>query len=100
MTSIEDEETGHWRMFVLDEREAQSKKCSQIIRIHLMQDSAVSFGFVERRVTTRSRTELNDQVTYYVFGPLLSFEKVPTLREGMNIIEWLWQNRKERSSHE
>lgn len=99
--------TGQWRVFALDPRTAREKNCDQLLRIHLMQDDAVSFGFVEQRLTTRPLSGLDDQIEFYVFGPGVNtgfddsdYVQVPTLREGMTIIEWLWQNRKERSSHE
>ncbi len=105
MRCLKDEWTGQWRVFVLDERDAEAKKCDQLVRIHLMENVAISFGFVEQRVRVRSRTDLNDQFTYYVYGTGINaahadgdYQQVPSLREGMTIIEWLWQNRKE--SHE
>jgi hypothetical protein len=68
-----------------------------------MEDEAMSFGFVEQRLTTRPRHKLDDQIEFYVFGPGVNtgfaysdYVQVPTLREGMTIIEWLWQNRKEQ----
>jgi len=106
MTSTKDEWTGQWRVFVLDPNTAREKKCDQLVRIHLMEDVAISFGFVEQRITTRTHTQMEEQVTYYVYGTGLNtahayddYQQVHTLREGMTIIEWLWQNRKE-SSHE
>lgn len=100
--------TGQWRVFALDPRTAREKNCDLLIRIHLMEDDSVSFGFVEQRVTALPTTLGDDQVEFYVFGPGLNtslvddsdYVQVPTLREGITIIEWLWQNRKERSSHE
>lgn len=107
MVLPKDEWTGQWRVFVLDPRTAREKECDQLIRIHLMEDEAVSFGFVEQRLTTSPRHSPDDHVTFYVYGPGVNtgfadsdYQQVPTLREGMTIIEWLWQTRKERSSHE
>lgn len=102
MSCLKDKWTGQWRVFVPDERDAEAKKCDQLVRIHLMEDEAVSFGFVEQRLTSRIQHRLDDQSTFHVHcrGAGLEYQQVPTLREGMTALEWLWQNRKERSSHE
>lgn len=93
--------SGDWRMFTLDKRQAIEKCCDQIMRLHLMEEPfGVSFGFVEQRVS--GSMSQPDQVQFFVFcsGANLGTDgkregqPVPSLREGMDIIEWLWNERK------
>ena len=99
--------SGDWRVFVLDQREAIAKMCHEITRIHLMEEPfGVSFGFVEQRI--QRHTLKTDAVQFFVFcsdaklgtGGKREGQPVSSLREGMDIIEWLWNERKERKSHE
>lgn len=92
---------GDWRVFVLDKRQAIEKCCDQITRLHLMEEPfGVSFGFVEQRVI--GSTSLPDQVQFFVFCSDANIgtddkregQPVPSLRHGMEIIEWLWNERK------
>lgn len=83
---------GNWRMFLIDKRDATAQGCNEIIRIHLMENESVSFGFVEQRVG------LLRDVWFLVYcgAANIAYEPAPSLRDGMNILEWLWQNRKEK----
>ena len=99
--------SGDWRVFVLDQRDAMAKECHEITRIHLMEEPfGVSFGFVEQRV--QKYILKTDAVQFFVFcsganlgtGSKREGQPVSSLREGMDIIEWLWNERKERKSHE
>lgn len=91
---------GDWRVFVLDKRQA-IEKCCEITRLHLLEEPfGVSFGFVEQRII--SSTSLPDQVQFFVFCSDAGIgtdgkregQPVPSLRHGMEIIEWLWNERK------
>lgn len=98
---------GDWRVFVLDRREAVAKMCHEITRVHLMAEPfGMSFGFVEQRVQRHALK--TDAVQFFVFcgaanlgaGGKREGQPVSSLREGMDILEWLWNERKERKSHE
>ena len=93
--------SGDWRVFVLDHREAIAKMCHEVTRVHLMAEPfGVSFGFVEQRV--QRHTLKTDAVQFFVFCSAANLgtdgkrvgQPVPSLREGMDILEWLWNERK------
>lgn len=96
--------SGDWRVFVLDQREAIAKMCHEITRVHLMAEPfGMSFGFVEQRI--QRHTLKTDAVQFFVFCSAANLgidgkrvgQPVSSLREGMDILEWLWNERKERS---
>lgn len=98
-------ERGDWRVFVLAERDAKEKDCHEITRVHMMDEPlGVSFGFVEQRVTSNGLGCVSE-VQFFVFCAHANLgtdgkregQRVPSLREGMNIIEWLWNARKGES---
>lgn len=96
-------ESGQWRMFKIDQYGAVRRKSIEVIRIHLMENESMSFGFVEQRVLAPSDTRISDAVEYVVFCGSANLgtdgkregQPVPSLREGMNILEWLWNSREE-----
>lgn len=92
---------GEWRVFPLSKSDAKRAGGDEVMRVHLMEHAfGVSFGFVEQRVKINKGIE--DTVSFYIFcsdakigtDRTKGHEPVPSLRHGMEIIEWLWHEHK------
>lgn len=96
-------EAGQWRMFKIDQYDSVRSKYIEVIRIHLMENASMSFGFVEQRVLAHADAGIREVVEYAVFCGSAKLgtdgkrdgQPVPSLRDGMNILEWLWDSREE-----
>lgn len=83
-----------WRMF-------PPTNASEHLRLHyLYPNGSTSAGFVEQR--EKGKTGLRKMVAYFVTSndgtARIHDQPVATLAEGMNIIEWLVRERKDKAN--
>lgn len=84
----------HWRMFnIRDNERLNETNAKEIIRAHFMEDAALSFGFVEQRVFDEG---MIDHVQWYLHCGGVRYERVPSLKHGMDVVEWMWNERERK----
>ncbi len=97
MNTTNPEPGPHWRMFnIRDHERLDSTKAKEIIRMHFMENGALSFGFVEQRVF--EQLGLSDNTQWYLHCGDVRYERVPSLKHGMDVIEWVWNERERKES--